>query len=130
MTLNTEEIRRVYDHDRHGREVGRLVLDTVEALCDEVDRLRAATTVHKIHLHRDDCPATLRLIAEVVGPHGRPGYEPTDVGAYVDWIELASRMSSTEDAVLRIAQGLAILERRGGNGRLKQAVVDAVEAAM
>ena len=81
----------------------------------------------KDHLHRDDCPETLRLVTTVVGPHGRDGFEPTDEGAWVDWEEVARHLSSTEAAVLMIAKGLTSIERRGGNQRLRAAVIDAAE---
>lgn len=70
------------------------------------------------HLHRDDYPATLELLAGLVGHRedaGELGWWPTEDGAYVDWDLLVDgKLSSTEVAVARIAQGCATLERAGG----------------
>ena len=43
------------------------------------------------------------------------GYTPDETGADVDWNELADGyLSTSEKAVVHIAHGCAILERRGG----------------
>lgn len=81
------------------------------------------------HLHGDDYPHTLRLLAALVGGRadhnllaaaiGEPaediGYRVTAEGAWVDWERLAGgKFSSTEVAAIRIAWGCATLERAGG----------------
>lgn len=88
------------------------------------------------HLHRDDYPNTLQLVAAVVGHREDAeelGYRTTDVGADLDWDLLTSfdaPLSSTETGALLIPHGCAILEHHGGlPPRLKgvvAAVVDAV----
>lgn len=82
-------------------------------------------------LHRADAPASLALLDQVCS--SRPaGWEPTEVGAVVDWDALASsHLSTTERAVVQIARGVAALEEHGGGaGRLSRAVHDAVEAVL
>lgn len=86
-----------------------------------------------VHLHLDDHPATLELLAALFSRRGdrdtaRLGYEATEHGAWVDWATLAeSGLSSTERAVILIAQGCAVLERAGGlPDDLAQVVVDVV----
>ena len=87
-----------------------------------------------VHLHRDDCPETLKLLDGLLGHKAGDlraiGYEPTDVGAWVDWDRLAnSYLSTTERAVLRIALGCSALERRGGAPpRVARLLVDVVGA--
>lgn len=87
-----------------------------------------------VHLHRDDCPETLKLLDGLLGHRGGNvqdiGYKPTPTGAWVDWDLLAgSYLSTTERAVLLIAHGCSTLERRGGTPpRVARLVVDAVEA--
>ena len=84
------------------------------------------------HLHRDDYPNTLALVAAVVA--GREdasefGYRPTDVGAEVDWELLTSfdaPLSSTETGALLIAHACAIAERHGGLPPRLRGVVAAV----
>jgi hypothetical protein len=67
------------------------------------------------HLHRDDCPDALSILAAVAGGRTVPGVEPTDLGAFVDWDRLASSwLSSTERAAVTIARGVAQAERHGG----------------
>jgi hypothetical protein len=67
------------------------------------------------HLHHDDCPDALAILAAVAGGRTLPGVEPTDVGAFVDWDRLASSwLSSTERAAAIIARGVAQAERHGG----------------
>lgn len=84
-----------------------------------------------IHLHRDDCPATLDLLERIIGTGRPPGWEPTAEGAYVDWEQLlSSYLSSTEKAAVHIARGCSILEPAGGlPPRLEQIVRWAVEVA-
>jgi hypothetical protein len=86
----------------------------------------------RVHLHKDDCPVTLGLLQAVIRGRPNDGFETTDSGAYVEWVEIGARLSSTEDAVVRIAQGLAIIERHGGGvpERLRGAVIDAVAAVV
>jgi hypothetical protein len=70
------------------------------------------------HLHLDDYPQTLRLLAALLAH--RPdreelGYSPTEHGAWIDWDRLTTGpLSSTETAAIRIAQGCGTLERAGG----------------
>ena len=70
------------------------------------------------HLHRDDTPLTLRLLDGLLGHrHDRAevGYRPNNWGAEVDWERLTSGVLSTSEvAVIHIAHGCAIAERRGG----------------
>ena len=73
-----------------------------------------------VFLHREDYPATLQLVAAVVGGRADAlalGFERDEVGAEVDWGRLTAPdapLSSTETAALLIAHGCAILERHGG----------------
>lgn len=73
----------------------------------------------RVHLHRDDCPATLKLVAAIcVRPAPPDGFEATEYGAWVDWDAIAgSYLSTTEKAALKVAEGLAVAERAGGFGR-------------
>lgn len=68
------------------------------------------------HLHRDDCPDALAILEAIVGHNDNPpGYQPTPVGAWVDWDALDnSWLSSTEKAAVLVARGVAAAERRGG----------------
>ena len=73
------------------------------------------------HLYRDDVPETLALLRVLLGnrPAFPEGYAPDETGADVDWELLAdSNLSTSEKAVVHIAHGLAILERRGGRFEL------------
>jgi hypothetical protein len=73
------------------------------------------------HLHRDDVPETLALLRVLLGSRATlaEGYTPDETGADVDWVRLAdSNLSTSEKAVVHIAHGLAILERRGGRFEL------------
>lgn len=83
------------------------------------------------HLHVDDCPQTLQLVAALVGHRADSeelGYVATEHGAWIDWDQLAAgRLSSTEIATVHIARGCAALERAGGlPGRLAGRVIDTV----
>lgn len=82
----------------------------------------------RVHLHRDDCPAALGLVAAVCNrPQPPDGFELTEYGAWVDWDALASSfLSTTEKAALRVAEGLATAERAGGFGRYAGNVENAV----
>jgi hypothetical protein len=89
------------------------------------------------HLHVDDCPQTLAVLAEIltarrVDPVGLAeiGYAPTGHGAWVDWDALEhSWLSSTERAAVIVARGIAAAERQGGwPPRLRQALTHAVGA--
>lgn len=74
------------------------------------------------HLHLEDYPATLALLADLLEPKrydpvwlADAGYEPTEHGAWIDWDRLAtSWLAATEVAIVHIARGVAILERAGG----------------
>jgi hypothetical protein len=84
----------------------------------------------RVHLHADDCPQALGVLAAVVGSRRElpGGYEPTEHGVWVDWDELeASWLSSTERAAVIVARGIAAAERHGGwPPRLRQVLADAV----
>jgi hypothetical protein len=74
-----------------------------------------------IYLHPDDYPWTNAILSVVVSAgvglrREVPGYQPEpEGGATVDWDAiLGSYLSSTEKATVRIAQGLATIERAGG----------------
>jgi len=74
-------------------------------------------TAGRRHLHRDDAPLSLAILADLFDHRARlpAGYEPTECGAWVDWDGLGrSPLSSTEMAAVHIARGCAIAERRGG----------------
>jgi hypothetical protein len=69
------------------------------------------------HYHLDDYTLTLGVLTAVA--HSRDlsaiGYEPTEHGAFVNWDRLAnSWLSSTEQATVAIARGVALAERHGG----------------
>ena len=90
-----------------------------------------------VHVHLDDHPDTLRLLAALFerkmgDPVGLAeiGYEPTAHGAWVDWDALtASWLSSTERAIVHIARGCATLERAGGPPpRLRGVLLDTMAA--
>lgn len=89
------------------------------------------------HLHVDDYPETLALLATLLrrkqnDPAGLAeiGYSPTEHGATVDWDLLTrSWLSSTEIGVVHVARGVAILENHGGpSPRLNQPLRDAIAA--
>jgi len=88
------------------------------------------------HLHRDDYPNTLQLLAAVVGNREDAqefGYRATDVGAEVDWDLLTSfdaPLSSTGTGALLIAHGCAIVEGHGGLPPRLRGVVGAVVDAV
>jgi hypothetical protein len=69
------------------------------------------------HYHFEDYPETLAVLAAVAA--GRDltgiGYEPGEFGAEIDWEALTSSwLSSTEEAAVHIARGVALAERAGG----------------
>jgi hypothetical protein len=67
------------------------------------------------HLHHDDCPDALAILAAVIGGRTLAGVEPTDIGAFVDWDRLASSyLSPIGRAAAIIACGVAQAERHGG----------------
>lgn len=70
----------------------------------------------KTHLHREDYPQTLAVLNAVVGDRQIPTvWEPTDVGAHVDFDAAHdSFLSTTEVAVFDIARGIRTLEWHGG----------------
>lgn len=89
-----------------------------------------------VHLHRDDCPRALAVLAETLvarrhDPVGIEaiGFKPTESGAWVDWDRLEhSWLSSTERAAVIVARGVAAAERQGGwPPRLQKVLVDAVK---
>jgi hypothetical protein len=89
----------------------------------------------RVHLHADDYPVVLALLAEVLvarrhDPVGLAeiGYEPSEHGVWVDWDRLAhSWLSSTERAAVIVARGVAAAERHGGwPPRLGRALTEAV----
>ncbi|MGH9210763.1 MAG: hypothetical protein ACRD2C_08780 [Acidimicrobiales bacterium] len=91
----------------------------------------------RVHLHRDDCPQALAVLAEVLvarrhDPVGLAaiGYEPSEYGVWVDWDQLErSWLSSTEVAAVVVARGVAAAERQGGwPARIRRVLVAAVEA--
>lgn len=88
------------------------------------------------HLHIDDCPHTLAVLAVLFAR--RPeraaeiGYEATEHGAWVDWDQLEhSWLSSTEKAAVVTARGIAMAERQGGGWppEIRKVLVDAVSQA-
>lgn len=88
-------------------------------------------TTSRNHLHLDDCPQALAVLAALfarrVERAAEIGYEPTEHGAWVDWQALEqSWLSSTERAAVVVARGIAMAERQGGwPPNLRQALVDA-----
>ena len=81
------------------------------------------------HLHRDDVPGALAVLAAVMGNRRPPeGYEPTIEGAWVDWDGLEhSWLSSTEVAAVIVARGIAAAERQGGwSTRLSHVIATAI----
>jgi hypothetical protein len=95
-----------------------------------------APDAERVHLHTDDYPVTLRVLAEVLRADRRAaqlagiGYDPTEHGVWVDWEALErSWLSSTERAAVVVARGVAAAERQGGWApRLRQVLADAVGA--
>lgn len=93
-----------------------------------------------VHLHLDDHPATLGLLATVAGGRsGRTdrlidGYRPTEHGAEVDWdLLLDGFLSSTEKAAVHVARGVQTLEHAGGssaeiNAALRAAIASVTQA--
>jgi hypothetical protein len=91
-----------------------------------------------VHLHGDDCPQALRVLAAVL--LARPGVDPvaleaigfrrSEHGARVDWDRLErSWLSSTERAAVIVARGIAAAERQGGwPPRLRRVLVEALGA--
>ncbi len=73
------------------------------------------------HLNQEEVPETVALLRALLGNRATrpPGYSPDRSGAEVDWESLAnSNLSANEKAVVYIAHGLAILEKRGGRFEL------------
>ena len=105
---------------------------TTQASSGPGHRGEVMTAATAVHLHANEPPHTLRLLAALLGRrtdhHHRLGYEPTDTGAYVDWDQLVDApLSSTQVATVRIARACATIERAGGlPPELGNAVVDAV----
>lgn len=92
----------------------------------------------RTHLHGDDHPATLKLLAEVLDAKhvgsakvSEVGYEPTTTGAWVDWDLLeASGLSTSERGIVTIARGCATLEVHGGTMPHSEAVITTVSTVM
>jgi len=87
-------------------------------------------TAGRQHLHYDDAPSALAILADVVDHRANfpAGYEPTECGAWVDWDALGrSWLSSTEMAAVHIARGCAIAEHHRG---LPFEVASSVRAAL
>ena len=94
-----------------------------------------APTEAAIHLHLDDYPHTLRLMATLLArrtDHDRLGYRATEHGAWVDWEHLITTapLSSSQVAAMHIARGCAGLERANGAGPMGEALTDAVRAVV
>lgn len=77
----------------------------------------------RMHLHADDYPRTLAVLAELLDRKRRHdpvglsgiGYELSEYGVWVDWERLEhSWLSSTERAAVTVARGIAAAERQGG----------------
>jgi hypothetical protein len=85
-----------------------------------------------VHLHLDDTPATLAILAALLGHRAdrqELGYIADEYGADVDWDRLTNgKLSTTEVATIHIARGCAIVERHGGG--LPHQVRAAVRAAI
>lgn len=69
------------------------------------------------YYHRGDYPGTLEVLTALA--KGRDlstiGFELDDTGAEIDWVALhTSWLSTTEKAVVHIAEGVALAERAGG----------------
>ena len=91
----------------------------------------------RVHLHADDYPVALAVLAEVVAARrvdavglAAIGFEPSEYGVWVDWDALgASWLSSTERAAVIVARGIAAAERQGGwPPRVRRVLSDAVGA--
>ncbi len=88
-----------------------------------------------VYLHAEDYLQTLRLLDALLGTRADKvdlGYRPDGAGAWVDWPLLgAGKLSSTEIAVVDIAQAAAVLEHHGGTApRLRGVVVDVVSTVV
>jgi len=90
-------------------------------------------TSNGVHLHLDDYPATLDLLAAIAGDRGdlsfdQLGYEVTEHGARVNWNTLTTApLPANERALAHIAQGCMAIEARGGcSDALGDVVVDVV----
>ena len=92
----------------------------------------AGVSNSSVHLHLDDAPAALAILAGLLGHRSDRralGFDPDEYGAEVDWDLLTTgELSTTEIATVRIAQGIATVERHGGG--LPPRVRDAVRAAI
>jgi len=103
-------------------------------LRDALDAVEKEPTMTRqsVHLHLDDAPGALAILAALLGHRSDRkalGYDPDEYGAEVDWDLLTTgKLSTTEIAAVRIAQGVATVERHGGG--LPRAVRDAVRAAI
>jgi len=89
--------------------------------------------VTSTHLHLDDAPDALAILAALLGQrsdHVELGYRPTEYGAEIDWDLLThGKLSTTEVATVHIARGCAIAERHGEGlpPSVRSAVVTAVD---
>lgn len=92
----------------------------------------------RVHLHADDYPQALAVLAELLDrkrrhdPSGLAaiGYEPSEYGVWVDWERLEhSWLSSTERAAVVVARGIAAAERQGGwPPRIRRVLAETVAA--
>lgn len=92
-------------------------------------------TPDAIHLHLEDHPQSLRLLAALLSrrtDYERLGYRATEHGAWVDWqcLTTTAPLASTEVAAVHIARGCAGLESSHGAGRLAEIVTDVVRAVV
>jgi hypothetical protein len=72
-----------------------------------------------VHLHLDDHPQALAVLGALFARRAdrasEIGYQATEHGAWVDWDDLeASWLSSTEQAAVVVARGIALAEGQGG----------------
>jgi hypothetical protein len=86
---------------------------------------RLARRAESRHYHLDDYPLTLDVLAAVANARDLSaiGYEPTESGAFINWDRLgASWLSSSEQATVAIARGIALAERQGLPARVSPAI--------
>jgi hypothetical protein len=85
------------------------------------------------YLDRDDVPETVALLNALLGNRASPpkGYAAAASGVEVDWdlLVAAGGLSTSEQAAVHIAHGLALLERHGGRFelRLRDQILAAVQ---
>jgi hypothetical protein len=104
----------VYDHDE-------LIMCRDAQACEA----RLARQAESRHYHLDDYPLALDVLAAVANARDLSaiGYEPTESGAFVNWDRLGdSWLSTTEQATVAIARGIALAERQGLPARVSPAI--------